>query len=97
MKIQLSAPCKAGKYITPGNKTCVPCKGNSFSSEGASSCTTCRPGTVAIDDNSQCGEYYWGEHFLKLVLNCCGLGPELLRASLIYTSAQQFRTRNAAI
>ena len=34
----------------------------------------------------------WGEHFLKLVLNCCVSGPELLRASLIYTSAQQFRT-----
>ena len=35
---------------------------------------------------------YWGEHFLKLVLNCCVSGPELLRASLIYISAQQFRT-----
>ena len=30
---------------------------------------------------------YWGEHFLKLVLkvNCCVTGPELLRASSIYT------------
>ena len=37
------------------------------------------------------------EHFLKLVLNCCVTGPELLRAMLIYISAQQFRTRNAAI
>ena len=55
-KIQLSALCEAGKYITPGNKTCVPCEGNSFSSEGASSCTTCDPGTVANDDKTQCGE-----------------------------------------
>ena len=37
------------------------------------------------------------EHFSKLVLNGCVSGPELLRASLIYNSAQQFRTRNAAI
>ena len=55
-KIQLSAPCEAGKYITPGNKTCVSCEGNSFSSEGASSCTTCDPGTVANYDKTQCGE-----------------------------------------
>ena len=27
----------------------------------------------------------WGEHFLKLVLNCCVIGLELLLASLIYT------------
>ena len=40
---------------------------------------------------------YCDEHFLKLVLNCCVTGPELLRAMLIYISAQQFRTRNAAI
>ena len=25
---------------------------------------------------------YCGEHFLKLVLNCCDLGPKLLRASV---------------
>ena len=31
----------------------------------------------------------WGESFLKLVLGCCSLGPELLRASLIYTGAQR--------
>ena len=35
---------------------------------------------------------YWSEHFSKLVLNCCVTGPELLRASLIYTSVEQFRT-----
>ena len=40
---------------------------------------------------------YCDEHFLKLVLNCCVTGPELLRAMLIYIGAQQFRTRNAAI
>ena len=33
-----------------------------------------------------------GVNILKLVLNCCITGPKLLRASLIYTSAQQFRT-----
>ena len=26
--------------------------------------------------------FYCGEHFLKLVLNCCVLGPKLLRASV---------------
>ena len=42
-------------------------------------------------------EFNCDEHLLKLVLNCCVTGPELLRAMLIYISAQQFRTRNAAI
>ena len=35
------------------------------------------------------------EHFLKLVLNCCVTGPELLRAMLIYISAQQFTLTRA--
>ena len=33
-----------------------------------------------------------GNIFLKLILDCCVTGPELLHASLIYTSTQQFRT-----
>ena len=37
-------------------------------------------------------DFYWGEHFVKLALNCCAVGPKLLCASLIYTGTQQFRT-----
>ena len=36
--------------------------------------------------------FYCGEHFLKLVLNCCVSGPKLLRANVNLASAQQFRT-----
>ena len=36
--------------------------------------------------------FNFGEHFSKLVLNCCVSGPKLLRASVNLASAQQFRT-----
>ena len=70
--------------------TCVGSNPSQFQGVGGSEMIE---GIEAFNDCSAFDvECYWGEHFLKLFLNCCITGPEMLCASLIYTSAQQFRT-----